>query len=196
MKLSEVELGKDYAIVPSWSYASRESRDPDKARENDVVKATIVSLEKYEYEAGRRTEEPADFRKAEAGNRSVGILVKATDKGGKEVYWTSRLADVVALWADLEPKWEASKQAELERQRAEQERREKELAKQRAVENDVKRAETTVAITAKELLGDKARVTVGTTYDMNRELQATVTLSLAEFETLVEMAYQGKDVYA
>ena len=114
MKLSEVVVGKEYAVVPSWGYASRDSRDIDKVRENDVVKATIISLDKYEYEASQRSQDPSTFKKAQAGNRSIGILAKATDTSSKDVYWTSRLADVVALWSDLEPKWAKAKSDEAE----------------------------------------------------------------------------------
>ena len=192
MKLSEVVVGKEYAVVPSWGYTSRDSRDIDKVRENDVVKATIISLDKYEYEASQRSQDPSTFKKAQAGNRSIGILAKATDTSSKDVYWTSRLADVVALWSDLEPKWAKAKSDEAERERIEKERRAKEVAMRKEVEDEVSRARNSVVATAKELLGERTRVSVDTT-GYGDEYHAQVTLSLSEFEQLVELAYQAKE---
>lgn len=192
MKLSEIKVNGEYAIVPSWTYNSKESRDPDKVRENDVVKATIMSLDKYEYEPSNRKDSPS-FTKAEAGNRSVGIVVKATDNNGKEFYWTSRLADVVAEWATLEPKWNAQKNKEDEerKEREEAQRKERELRKQ--VEEEVERSRNSVILSAKELLGANTTVEVSTR-GYGLDYKATVEISLAEFERLMELSYEGKAI--
>lgn len=194
MKLSEVKLNGDYAIVPSWTYNSKGSRDVSIVRENDVVKATVISLDKYEYEPSQRRQDPAQFTKAQAGNRSVGILVKATDNNNTDFYWTSRLADVVEEWSVLEPKWKAKQSAEDDerKKRAEQANKEHEIRKQ--VEEEVQRSRNSVITTAKELLG------VGTSVEVNTNgyglgYKATVSVSLKEFEQLIEMAYAGKDNY-
>ena len=191
MKLSELTIGKEYAVVPSWQYSSRSSRDVNNVRENDVVKAELVSLDKYVYEASQRTQDPSTFNKAEQGNRSVGVLVKATDKNGTDIYWTSRLADIVALYSDLEPKW---LNAKADEERKEQEQREKQArvnAHRAKVDSEVQRSRNSVITTAKELLGATSDVTVDTTgYDV--EYRGVVTLSLTEFEALIELAYQGK----
>ena len=194
MKLSEVKLNGDYAIVPSWTYNSKGSRDVSIVRENDVVKATVISLDKYEYEPSQRKQDPAQFTKAQAGNRSVGILVKATDNNNTDFYWTSRLADVVEEWSVLEPKWKAkqSEEDEERKKRAEQANKEYEIRKQ--VEEEVERSRNSVTTTVKELLG------VGTSVEVNTNgyglgYKATVSVSLKEFEQLIEMAYAGKDNY-
>ena len=194
MKLSEIKLNGEYAIVPSWTYNNKGARDIDTVRENDVVKATVISLEKYEYEASQRRQSP-DFTKAQAGNRSVGILVKALDNNGNEFYWTSRLTDVVAEWSLLEPKWTAkrTKEQEEERRRAEAQRLERE--NRRKVEEEVERSRNSVEASAKELLGDNAKVQVSTS-GYGTEYTAVVNLSLAEFEYLLELAYEGKAVVA
>ena len=139
MKLSEIKLNGEYAIVPSWTYNNKGSRDVAIVRENDVVKATVISLDKYEYEPSNRKQSSADFTKAQAGNRSVGILVKATDNNNTDLYWTSRLADVVEEWSVLEPKWKAKQSVEEEeqRKRVEQANKEHEIRKQ--VEEEVER---------------------------------------------------------
>ena len=194
MKLSEIKLNGDYAIVPSWTYNNKGSRDVSTVRENDVVKATVISLDKYEYEPSQRRQDPAQFTKAQAGNRSVGILVKATDNNNTDFYWTSRLADVVEEWSVLEPKWKAKQSVEEEeqRKRVEQANKEHEIRKQ--VEEEVERSRNSVITTAKELLG------VGTSVEVNTNgyglgYKATVSVSLKEFEQLIEMAYAGKDNY-
>ena len=194
MKLSEIKLNGEYAIVPSWTYNNKGSRDVAIVRENDVVKATVISLDKYEYEPSNRKQSSADFTKAQAGNRSVGILVKATDNNNTDLYWTSRLADVVEEWSVLEPKWKAKQSVEEEeqRKRVEQANKEHEIRKQ--VEEEVERSRNSVITTAKELLG------VGTSVEVNTngyglDYKATVSVSLKEFEQLIEMAYAGKDNY-
>ena len=194
MKLSEIKLNGEYAIVPSWTYNNKGSRDVAIVRENDVVKATVISLDKYEYEPSNRKQSSADFTKAQAGNRSVGILVKATDNNNTDLYWTSRLADVVEEWSVLEPKWKAKQSVEEEeqRKRVEQANKEHEIRKQ--VEEEVERSRNSEITTAKELLG------VGTSVEVNTngyglDYKATVSVSLKEFEQLIEMAYAGKDNY-
>jgi hypothetical protein len=193
MKLSEIKLNGEYAIVPSWTYNNKSARDVDTVRENDVVKATIVSLDKYEYEPSQRKDSPS-FTKAQSGNRSVGIIVKAIDNNGKEYYWTSRLADVIAEWSVLEPKWNSAKSKEEEERRVrdEAQRKERELRKQ--VDEEIERSRNSVVATAKELLGQQTTVEV-TTSGYNLDYKASVNLSLKEFEQLIEMAFAGKENY-
>ena len=50
MKLSELNVGTEYAVVPHWTYSNRDSRNPDSVQENDVVKAILLSKEKYVYD--------------------------------------------------------------------------------------------------------------------------------------------------
>jgi hypothetical protein len=192
MKLSEIKLNGDYAIVPSWTYNNKSARDVDTVKENDVVKATVVSLDKYEYEPSQRKDSPS-FTKAQQGNRSVGIIVKAVDNNGKEYYWTSRLADVVAEWSVLEPKWNAKKSAEQEEElkREEAQRKERELRNQ--VEQEVERSRNSVITSAKELLGANTSVEVSTR-GYGLDYKATVEISLAEFERLMELSYEGKAI--
>ena len=91
MKLSELNIGTHYAVVPSWTYSSRSARDVNSVRQNDVVKAELISKDKYNYEPSNRKDNPANFTKAPAGERSVDVLVKGTDNNGVDVYWTSQI---------------------------------------------------------------------------------------------------------
>ena len=192
MKLSELTIGTEYAIVPSWTYNSRSARDVDSVRENDVVRATLISMDKYEYEPSNRKTSPTDFTKAQAGNRSVGVLVKALDNNGKEIFWTSRLADIIAPYAVLEPKWKALNSQLEAKEREQQEQRRKLEIHRAKVQAEVERSTGSIIQTSKELLGVGTYVSVDTEgYDM--DYKGVVKLSITEFEALIEMAYAGKD---
>lgn len=192
MKLSELTIGTEYAVVPSWTYNNRSARDVDTVRENDVVRATLLSLEKYEYEPSNRKLDVNDFTKAQAGNRSVGVLVQAVDSNGRTIYWTSRLADIIAPYSVLEPKWTQAKSAEEEAERLRREHYEKVQNHKRTVANEAERSRNSVITTAKELLGNGASVEVDTEgYDL--DFRAVVKISLAEFEKLIELSYAGAD---
>ena len=194
MKLSEIKLNGEYAIVPSWTYNNKGSRDVSTVKENDVVKATVISLDKYEYEPSNRKQSAGDFVKAQAGNRSIGIIVKATDNNSTDYYWTSRLADVVAEWSVLEPKWKAKQSAEDEERKKREEQANKEREIRRRVEEEVERSKNSVITTAKELLGAGTSVDVSSS-GYGLDYKALVSISLKEFEQLIEMAYAGKDNY-
>jgi hypothetical protein len=192
MKLSELTIGTEYAVVPSWTYSNRSARDVDTVRENDVVRATLLELTKYEYEPSNRKDSAGSFVKAQTGNRSVGVLVKATDSNGKDVYWTTRLADIIAPYAVLEPKWAQINSAEKERERIQRELQEKVYAHRKKVSAEVERSTGSIIQTSKELLGAGTYVTVDTEgYEL--DYKGVVKLSITEFEALIEMAYAGKD---
>lgn len=192
MKLSELSVGKEYAVVPSWTYSSRNARDLNNVRENDVVKATLVELTKYNYEPSQRRHDPAGFTKANAGERSVGVLVKATDSNGTDIYWTSRLADILAEYSTLEPKWANAKAEQERKEREELERRERERLHAEQVRAEVERSRNSILDSAKELLGSNNNVHVDTN-GYGNELTAQVTFSIKDFERLLELAYAGKD---
>jgi hypothetical protein len=192
MKLSELTVGTEYAVVPSWTYSNRSARDVDTVRENDVVRATLLELTKYEYEPSNRKSSATDFTKAQQGNRSVGVLVKATDSNGKDVYWTTRLADIIAPYAVLEPKWSQINTLEQERERKQKELQEKVYAHKKKVSAEIERSTGSIIQTSKELLGAGTYVSVDTEgYDL--DYKGVVKLSITEFEALIEMAYAGKD---
>ena len=192
MKLSELTIGTEYAIVPSWTYSNRSARDVDTVRENDVVRATLIELTKYEYDPSNRKTSATDFTKAQAGNRSVGVLVKAVDSNGAEIFWTSRLADIIAPYAFLEPKWKAINSQQEAKEREQREQQNKVQAHRTKVQAEVERSTGSIIQTSKELLGVGTYVTVDTEgYDL--DYKGVVKLSIAEFEALIELAYAGKD---
>lgn len=192
MKLSEIVVGKEYAVVPSWTYNSKSARDVTRVNQDDVVKATLMSKDKYEYEPSYRKSSIADFTKAKEGNRSVGVVVKGVDNNGSEVYWTTRLADIVAVYSDLEPKWKAQQAEQEAREREQNEKRERIQKHREKIYAEVERSKGSITATLKELLGDNTFVNVDTTgYEL--DMKGVVTISLTEFEKLVELSYAGKD---
>ena len=192
MKLSELEVGKKYAVVPSWTYNNKSARQVDRVRKDDVLEAELISKDKYEYEPSYRKSSPNDFTKAQDGNRSVGVVVRATDNNGNDVYWTTRLADIVAVYSDLTPKWDKEQAEADEREREMNEKRERVQKHKEKVYAQIERSRNSVIATCKDLLGDKVVVNVDTTgYEL--DMQGVVTISLDEFEKLVEMSYNGKE---
>ena len=192
MKLSELNVGTKYAVVPSWTYNNKSARDIDRVQPNDVIEAELISKDKYEYEASMRKHNPADFTKAQDGNRSVGVIVKGVDNAGNDVYWTSRLADIVAPYADLKPKWDKQQAEQDERDREMNEKRARVEKHRETIHAQVERSRNSVVATCKDLLGANVSVSVDT-HGYELDMKGVVTISLDEFEKLVEMSYAGKE---
>ena len=203
MKFSELTAGKDYAIIPSWQYSSRHKKDPNQVRKGDVMKATLVSLTKYEYRV-HRSHQPDDsgFVKAKQGERAVGYLVVGEEQN-QTIYWLARPQDIVALWATLEPRWTQEEIAELQRvaeQKKEQEKREEE---RRIAQANKERIETSLRDTLSGILGN--RVTEKTVQfstdnyrqqDGNYKSIGVVQVELTLMETLIEKVLEAKDMVA
>ena len=202
MKFSDLIAGHDYAIIPSWQYSSRDKKDPDRVRKNDVVKANLVSLTKYEYRVFR-SHQPDDsgFVKAKQGERAVGYLVVAKENN-QDMYWLARPQDIVALWATLEPRWnEEQRQEEEERKKAEQEQLKRE-EERRIAQANKERMETSLRDTLTGILGN--RVTPQSVqFDTNNvrvnneyKTLAVVQVELSLMETLIEKVLEAKDLVA
>ncbi len=196
MKLSELQVGNEYAVLPSWTYNGKQARDLDRVRENDVIKATLISTDKYSYDVSSRYNDTTRFRLAIKGERSVGVIVKAVDSNGTEFYWTARLADILQEWSLISPQWEVRKlkEAEERKQRELQEQLEREYRNK--VQAYVERSRDTVPVCVTELIGKRCGKVHVTTSGYGMDTQAVVEINLADFETLVELAYQGKEAVA
>lgn len=129
MKFNELQLGVDYAVIPSWQYSSRDKKDPMRVRRSDVIQSSLVNLVKYDYSVYRsQNVDDTNFVKAPQGSRSVGYLVSDKDPNNP-TYWLARPQDIVERWSVLEPRWAEQERLEneaREKQRLEQERREQE----------------------------------------------------------------------
>lgn len=196
MKLSELKVGNVYGIVPSWGYNNSSARKTATVRENDVEKATIISLDKYEYQASQRYQDQTKFVLAKQGDRSVGVVVKAVDKHGNDFYWTARLADIVEEWSKLEPIWTDKNKLEQEQQLIEEAKQAKAKAIRRQAEEYVNRANVSIPKSVTDLVGKRCgNVTIHTT-GYGEDTTAVATLSLSDLETLIELAYDGKEQVA
>ena len=129
MKFNELQLGVDYAVIPSWQYSSRDKKDQMRVRRSDVIQSSLVNLVKYDYSVYRsQNVDDTNFVKAPQGSRSVGYLVSDNDPNNP-TYWLARPQDIVERWSVLEPRWAEQERLEneaREKQRLEQERREQE----------------------------------------------------------------------
>ena len=201
MKFNELQVGVEYAVIPSWQYSSREKKDPQQVRRQDVEKAELVNLTKYEYKVYRadKADHP-EFVKAPQGSRSVGYLVTASD-GNSQVYWLARPQDIVERWSILEPIWqekeriqrEAEAQAKLERERAEEQR--KLVLEQRA------RLEKATLDSLQSILGGRANpmnlsfdTRSGRDNNGNYKEINTVRLDLELAQILIEKCLEAKEV--
>jgi hypothetical protein len=196
MKLSELKVNEEYAVLPSWTYNGKQARDLDKVRENDVIKATLISTDKYVYDVSSRYQDVTRFRLAQQGDRSVGVIVKATDNNGTEFYWTARLADILKEWSLISPQWEVRKlkEAEERKQREIQEQIEREYKQK--VYAYVERSNQTVPASITELVGKRCGHINVTTSGYGMDVRAVAEINLADLETLIELAYQGREAVA
>lgn len=199
MKSSEIQLGHDYAVIPSWEYSSADKKDPQRVSREHVAKAELVSLTKYEYKVyrGDKADDP-EFVKAQQGSRTVGYLV-ASDKwsgqGYAKVYWLARPQDIVALWGTLEPRWaeeerqakEREKQQEIERQKREEERK---LAEEKRV-----RYETSTRDALRGIIGANRVTEKSVQFNLRySESLGTVELTTDVFNLLLEKVLEAKDL--
>jgi hypothetical protein len=201
VKFNELQIGVEYAVIPSWQYSSRDKKDPTQVRKSDVEKATLVNLVKYEYKVYRADNAThPEFVKAPQGSRSVGYLVTANN-GTQDVYWLARPQDIVERWSLLEPRWadEARKEHEAREQlKREQEQRELErkmLQEQRA------RLETSTLDSLRSILGSRVDST-NLKFDTRsiRDNQGNfkeiniVQLDVALAQMLIEKVLEAKDL--
>jgi hypothetical protein len=192
MKLSEIKVGSIYAVVPSWGYNNQSARDINKVRENEVVKAELISTEKHEYQPSQRYKDMTHFRKAQQGERSVGVIMKAVDNNGSDYYWTARLADVVAEWSALEPIWKQKQAEQDEAERLEKEKRAKANAIKQQAEAQVQRLQGSVPASISDLIGKRCGEVIVHTNGYGEQTTAVATINLSDLETLIELAYEGK----
>lgn len=191
MKLSLLTVGTNYAVVPSWGNNSSSARDITKVRENDVIKAELVGLDKYNYLPSRRSDRLDYFTLAPQGERSVGVIMKAND-GTKDFYWTARLADIVEEWDKLTPVWSARNAEQEEKERAEREIRAKGEAIQKKAEEYVARLREVVPTSISEIVGRRCGFVHVEVNGYREKAVPVATINLADLETLLEFAFEGK----
>jgi hypothetical protein len=191
MKLSLLAVGKTYAVVPSWGYNNASARDVTKVKENDVVKAELISIDKYDYKPSQRYKDTTQFTKAKQGERSVGVIMKSND-GTNDFYWTARLADIVEEWSKLEPVWNAKNAEQAERERIEKEQRAVGERIHAQAEAYVQRLKQSVPQSISDLIGKRCGQINVEVNGYRENAVAVATINLSDLETLLELAYEGK----
>ena len=141
---------------------------------------------------GTDTTAPYSLIYAPSGAGAHNITAQATDNNGKDFYWTSRLADIVAEYSVLEPKWKAKQSEQDRREQEEQQRRVREKLHQEQVQQEIERSRNSILDSAKELLGSNNNVRVDSN-GYGLDTHAVVTFTLKEFEKLIELAYAGQE---
>jgi hypothetical protein len=196
MKLSEIEVGKEYAVTHHFTstVGNKDLLDITKVTRPDVDKATVESKDKYNYvKEGSLTVLKEELTVApKSAKVNIGILVSFTRQGEKH-YTVVRISNVLHEWNHLEPLWLAQEEEERKR-RAIAEQQEVELRKKRDnARLHAERAQVNLPSTLKKLLGGHLYGNVTINYSTySNDPSAEVTLSLKDMERLIERAFDNE----
>jgi hypothetical protein len=205
MKSSDLKVGVEYAVIPAWDYSSQEKKDPERVERKYVAKSELVSLNKYEYKVYRSDNaSDSNFAPAPKGSRTIGYLVKSDDfatngQANGSIYWLARPQDIVAVYADLEPKWaQRELQEKLQREQREAEAREYER-KQREAREYQERVSASLVDSLRSIIGERAnqvRIDTNNRRDNNGNYLpvAEITLDLKTMGILIEKVLEAKDL--
>lgn len=198
MKLSEIEVGKQYAVCYRFTPTNtsrKELTDINRVERRDVDKVTLESKEKYVYtKEGRGNTDISEFEVAQKkATSNIGVLVSNIALDGTKTYLVIRLSEVLFDWNVIEPVWLA-KEEEQRKQRAIAEQQEAELRKKRDnARAHAERATTNLPNTLKKLLGGHLYGNVSVNYSSySNDPCAEVTLSLRDMERLIERAFDNE----
>ena len=200
MKLSEIEVGKEYAVTHRYTSitSNKDLLDISKVTRHDVDKVTLESKDKYNYvKEGALTLLKEEFTLApKSAKVNIGVLVsitRSTTNGNEKHYSVIRLSNVLHEWSLLEPVWLA-KEEEERKQRAIAEQKEAELRKKRDnARAHAERATINLPNTLKKLLGGHLYGNVRVEYSSySTDPSAEVTLSLRDMERLIERAFDNE----
>ena len=201
MKFQDLKVGVEYAVIPAWSYSSQNKKNPDYVRRSDVARATLVSLDKFDYQVIRSDmENDPRFTLAPKGARSVGYLVKSDDWGQQTTYWLARPQDIVAQYDTLTSRWEKEEREAEERDRkirAEHEARELRMNQAREKET---RILTNVRESLNSIIGEQRTSTIRFDLDNKRNAEGdylptgVITLDSRTAQLLIEKVLEAKDL--
>jgi hypothetical protein len=198
MKLSELEVGVEYAINNSFTYTKRNAIDVNNVQKHHVYKAKLVSKDKYYWRDTRPSKEQSEFAPAPKNEtKGVGLLFTINDDNGETFYYVTRLASVIARFEVVKSVWNA-REAEEKRLRAEQEAQEAIIrAKKKQVQEHAERAKLTMPNTIKSILGGKLfdEVNIEVPY-YSDSTNARVSIALRDMERLIELVYDKKEEVA
>ena len=202
MKLSALQADTEYAVVIGWTQMHNNAyyKELTNIDRRDVVKATLVSLDKYEYTVDNRyhnSEDKDSFTRAPKNAKTnLGVLFRATDNSGVVRYFVSRLSEVIVEWSVLEPLWVAKEELQRQEQLKEKQRQEEVQRKRDNARLHAERAQTNLPITLKKVLGNLYKTVEVNYSSYSDDPSPTVTLSLRDIERLIELAYDNNEEVA
>jgi hypothetical protein len=199
MKLSEIKVDTEYAILPQYQDVRGQFNDVNAIAKARVKSAKVVSLDVYEYDPQTVNADPAQFKLAVPQKKKSGraLLVVTKDMYSDDlVYFTVQLKQILIEWSVLVPIWAEQKRLQLE-QEAKALAESKVLeAKQTRAKEHAERAKHSLPKTVKSLVGARCG---DVSVDYNRYSttpDATITMRLTDFEILLEQLYDKKDEVA
>lgn len=182
MKSSEIKLNTWYGIVPSWNYSNRTSRNPDLTTRGNVIKAKVLSFDKYTYSVWRTGDpDSANFTRT---TKTAGFGYKVVDEAGT-TYWVARPQDIVARYDVLEGRWVIQEA----REKAAAEERDRKAAVERARQeealNYANEAKARLELAISRITKLPVHLSVQT-YDRDGAFSSKVDLNLRVLDALVE----------
>lgn len=186
MKSADIKVGIQYAVVPSWTYGTKEYRNPDRTPRVAVRQAGVISMDRYNYDVYRSSDrDDTHFERAAKGSRNIGYKVF----DGTE-YWIARAQDIVCEYAYCEARW-ASAEAEHARVQAEQRAANDARDKARA---DAHEYQEKLSKNLTPVIQQLLKITGTPLFQVvNQYTQPTVSVSMPArwLERLVELALDG-----
>lgn len=190
----------NWAVANPFAHVYRNYKTMEKMRRRDALKVQLVSTEMYEYRWSRNETDAASFSLAPEGCRDKAFLV--TDGTN---FYTLKSGEFVGDWDVLEARWLEEEAAQRESAAAEQiaaEKREKVLAtsRVRAVDLAMSLERNVRSLLGEEAVKDNAtRIYVSGDAEKREDgnydeaLTGYVTLSVQQFQRLLEKVYEAQD---
>ncbi len=206
MKLSDIQVGKEYAVTQNYQPINNNNyyADIKNITRRDVLRVTVVNKEKHVYRKAQRGVTSTDITEFELAPKNaktnIGILVLLKNTTTLEDYYmVVRVSEILVDWSVIEPLWLAI-EAEQAKQKRIAEQQEEE--RQRKINNarlNAERARDNLPNTVKRLLGGtlygEIRVDFNV-YSDNITNGAQVYLSLRDMERLLELVYDKTEEVA
>jgi hypothetical protein len=200
MRLSELKVGVEYAILPNYEEVRGRYADINTIANARVIKATITSMDVYDYDSGKRGTDPSAFTIAVPQSKKSGraLVMKTEDiyNPSESVYLTVQLKQILIEWSVLVPIWDEQKRLQKEREAKEETERKVLEAKRVRAREHAERSRHSLPKTVKSLVGARCGdVSVDyNAYSSNPD--ATITMRLTDFEILLEQLYDKKEEVA
>lgn len=200
MKLSELKVGVEYAVLPNYEEVRGKYPDLNSMANARTIKATIVSMDVYEYDSSNRSIDPTAFAVHTSKTSGARALLMKTENlyssDNEASYMTVQLKQILVEWSVLVPVWDERKRLQLEAEAKEQAERKVREAKQTRAKEHAQRAKQSLPKTVKSLVGARCGDVVVDYNAYSGNPDAYITMRLTDFEILLEQLYDKKEEVA